>query len=59
MPQWYASQKRALGQIPRKHKSIYTGENAPLSVAHRIIHAKSFHGEVWAFFHVAGRVTLG
>lgn len=48
--QWYASQRRALGQIPRKHKLIYTGENAPLSVAHRQIHAKSFHREVWAVF---------
>lgn len=44
------SEKKALGQIPRKHKSICTGEYAPLAIAYRIIHAKLLHREIWAFF---------
>lgn len=43
------SERKALGQIPRKHKSIYTGQYAPFSVAHRFIHAKSLHREAWAY----------
>lgn len=50
------SEKKALGQIPRKHKLIYTGGYAPLSRAYRIIHAKSLHREVWAFFLVLGKL---
>lgn len=50
-------EKKALGQIPRKHKSIYTGEYAPLSIAYRFIHAKSLHREVWGFFLVAAPVS--
>lgn len=40
-------EEKAVGQMPRKHKSIYTGQYAPLSIAYRFIHAKSLHREVW------------
>jgi len=48
-----------LGQIPRKHKAVDSGEFAPLSTVYGIIRAKSLHKKIWAFFLVLDKLFGG